>query len=188
MHGSFRWLDALVAKLAFGSLCVFAFILALLCVWFVFRKKFRNKPLKTKLITGCLLTPAFTLIFAVAIVWIGWFAILQFVIKPENKRRCIQGMQIVTEASRRWAAEHEGRMPVDVLSLSNYLASPQALICPATGRFTDGAYRFADVSYELVMPGASTQYTNTVFLRCTVHPHRAYIDGRVVDNVTTHTQ
>ncbi|MCO5052184.1 MAG: hypothetical protein M9920_07770 [Verrucomicrobiae bacterium] len=182
MHGSFRWLDALVAKLALGVLGVVAFLLALLCVWLVLRKTLKNKPLKTKLVVGCLVTPMLTLVFAVVIIWIGWFALLQFVIKPENKRRCVQGMQAIADASRKWAADHGGRLPQDVLSLSNYLASPQVLICPATGRFTDGSYRLADVSYELAAPGATAQDTNVLFLRCVVHPHRAYTDGRVVDD------
>ncbi len=181
MHGSFRWLDALVAKFALGVLGVVAFVLAILFVWLVLWKALRNKPLKTKIIAGCLLTPALTFVIALGMVWIGHFALLHFVFEPENKRSCMQGMQAIAEANRRWVAEHEGRLPQDLLSLSNHLASPQMLICPATGRLATGAYRLTDVSYELSAPGGNAQDTNTVFLRCTVHPHRAFTDGRVVE-------
>jgi hypothetical protein len=186
MHGS--GLDALlkglIAKAAGIVLLVIAFVLALLCVSLILRKALRNKPLKTKLVTGCLLTPILTFTFAVAIIWLSWFALRYIWIEPENKRRCIQGMQSIAEASRRWASEHDGRLPDDVLSLSNHLASPQLLICPATGRFSSGAYRREEVSYVLTAPGAAAEDTNTMFLRCAVHRLGAYTDGRVANSAT----
>ena len=173
-------LKTVIAKAAALVLFAIALLVALVCVWLILRKALRNKTTKTKILAGCVLTPVLTLAFAVAIVWISYFGLMYFVVEPANKRDCIQGMQTIAEASRRWAAEHDGRVPPDLLTLSNYLTDPQVLICPATGQFTDGVYRRESVNYEVAAAGGSTLETNAVLLRCTVHSHRAYGDGRPV--------
>ena len=128
-----------------------------------------------------LLAPALALAFAFAIVSASTLSLYYFWAKPENKRRCIRGMQSIAQAGRAWAEAHDGKLPANLLSLSNSFAQPQVFICPAAGRFASGWHQFsiADAGYELVTPGLRVEETNTVFLRCLVHAHGACLDGRV---------
>ncbi len=174
-------LKGIIAKAALAGLLVVSVLLALLCVGLVLWKMLRHKPLKTKLVLGCLLTPVLTLVFAWAIASLGAICLFQFVVKPVNERRCRESMHTIAEATKIWATNHDGHVPQNILSLSNHLKSPQLLICPATGRFTDGTYRLADVSYEFLASGADIRDTNSVLLRCSVHHYSAFIDGRILE-------
>jgi hypothetical protein len=84
-----------------------------------------------------------------------------------------------------WAQEHgSDRYPTNLTYLSNHVAT-RWLICPRDSRRRRASdwssFTPEHSSYELVTPGVARADTNSVFLRCRIHGHMAYVDHTVFD-------
>lgn len=94
-------------------------------------------------------------------------------------------MTSIGYAARMWAADHDGYLPSNLLSLSNEVSTPRIFICPGDRtrqRAVDwSSFTPSNSSYEVVTPRLRGMDTNGVFIRCTVHGHLGYADSTVFD-------
>ena len=134
-------------------------------------------------------------IFAMALVVLVVVALA--IATPRAKRKaesmmCGNHMASIGCAARLWAGDHEGRLPSDLLAMSNELVATKILICPGDGSRQRAAswasFTPAQSSYEVVTPGLQDGDTNGVFLRCKIHGHLGYADATVFDGVRRRTK
>ena len=101
-------------------------------------------------------------------------------------RVCSFQVTTVLLAGRRWAEEHGGRFPTNLLCMSNDFPLIRRLICPGDTRWHSATNKNgltpAQSSYEIVYPGVSQDDTNSVFVRCRIHGYlgsttRTLVDG-----------
>jgi hypothetical protein len=97
--------------------------------------------------------------------------------------QCVNDLKQIALAARIWAGDNKDLAPKDFLSMSNELATPKVLVCPAdTGRkpATNWAgFTLQNVSYEMLSPGADDKDPEVVFARCPIHNNVALMDGSV---------
>jgi hypothetical protein len=110
---------------------------------------------------------------------------------PAAKRRaeslnCASSMFATLYAAKLWSEDNGGRLPSDCISITNELSTPKILFCPSDHLHQPMtswvSFTTNSSSYEIVAPGISRTDTNVLFLRCKVHGHVGYSDGRVLDN------
>jgi hypothetical protein len=99
---------------------------------------------------------------------------------------CGNYMCSICIAARPWADDHDGYLPSDLRSMSDYLPT-NFLICPGDHSRKPAAswasFTPAQSSYEIVTPHLKDGDTNGVFLRCKIHGHLGYGDGTIFDGV-----
>ncbi len=92
---------------------------------------------------------------------------------------------VLFQATRLWPDEHDGRLPLDFLSMSNYLGDPRILICPGDHSHQPATswatFTTNNSSYEIVAPGLLKSETNKVFMRCRIHGYVGYADDQLLD-------
>ena len=98
--------------------------------------------------------------------------------------QCVSNMKQIGLAARLYANDHDDSFPKDFLSMSNELASPKILWCPADTSKTRAdswpALSPANVSYEFLVPGAKEKdVVRTPAFRCPIHRHIGFGDGSV---------
>jgi len=96
---------------------------------------------------------------------------------------CRSHVRSICFGARLWAQDNGGRLPPNLLWMSNYVNAPKILICPGdpSNKPTTGwgSFTAANSSYEIVTPGLSDADSKGVFLRCKIHGFIGYADGRV---------
>ena len=98
---------------------------------------------------------------------------------------CISNIKQIGLAARVWASDNQNIMPADFLSMSNELATPKILTCPAdSARKRANDWREFDgssVSYELLSPGiAEAGNADVVFVRCPICNNVGMADGSAI--------
>jgi hypothetical protein len=98
--------------------------------------------------------------------------------------KCGNQITSICLGARIWASEHEEVLPSSFFTISNELASPRVLICPA--RYSADMIRPWEpdanyYDYEIVTTNLSAADHDTPFIRCRVHGHTGYSDGTVFD-------
>jgi hypothetical protein len=105
---------------------------------------------------------------------------------------CGNYMSSIGCAARFWAEDHDGRLPSNLLSMSNELIMPKMLICPSDRSREPAAswdtFSPAQSSYEIVTQTLQDGDTNGVFLRCKIHGHFGYADATVFDGTRRRTK
>ena len=95
--------------------------------------------------------------------------------------KCVNNLLQIKYAARRFAND-AGHFPSSFQELTNYLDSPQPLLCPANAAHTPPAswaeLDWNDVEYELV-PGANPADPATQLCRCKIHNNFVNADGFV---------
>jgi hypothetical protein len=95
---------------------------------------------------------------------------------------CVNNLKQVGLAARLWATDHNDKFPPNLLSLSNQLASPRVLVCPAESQRARSS-SFSDLSRS----GSSYTYsgagksdgTQTEIAHCPIHNNVLFGDGSV---------
>jgi hypothetical protein len=100
---------------------------------------------------------------------------------------CINNLKQLGLASRLWANDNHDVYPPNVLCMSNEMATPKILVCPAdTGRQPAAdwsSFTSASTSYEYLMPGGSDHEPTRVLFRCPIHGNIGLADGSVQGEV-----
>lgn len=122
---------------------------------------------------------------------VALIAVLVLALRPAAKRhaeavQCSNRMHSVLFVSTlMWPGEHNGFLPSDFLAMSNELANPVILICPADHTKHPAAnwssFTAENCSFEIVTPGLRKGDTNQVFLRCKIHGYTGFADDRLYD-------
>ncbi len=98
---------------------------------------------------------------------------------------CALNLETIGGAARVYAKAHQDVLPKDFLSMSGELNTPSVLVCPAdpkrTKVFAWSKFTPESASYEIVSPGTADGQSagRQVFVRCPIHGHVCYTDGRV---------
>jgi hypothetical protein len=110
---------------------------------------------------------------------------------PSGERKteitsCATNMSTILLYARAWSYDNGDWLPTNFLSMSNVLASPFILHCPADhGRDTASnwaAFTPDQSSYEILCPGGPVEWTNGAYLRCKIHGDLlGYSDGVVYE-------
>jgi hypothetical protein len=98
--------------------------------------------------------------------------------------QCVNHLKQIGLAARLYANDHADYFPKDFLTMSNELASPKILWCPAdsskTRAETWAALSPANISYEFLVPGAKEgDVVRAPAFRCPIHRHVCFGDGSV---------
>src|SRR6185436_18674170 len=79
------------------------------------------------------------------------------------------------------------KFPTDLLQMTNEMATPKILHCPADISRVEAAnfatYTAANCSYDYLAPGASEVDPTRVLSRCPIHGHIGLCDGSVRNGV-----
>jgi hypothetical protein len=110
-------------------------------------------------------------------------------------QRCLNNLRNIALAGAIFAGDNDGKLPRDFLTITNELATPRILICPAdAARVPRDPTHFdwkdyiaaneANNSYQMLTPDVpfarpSQADAKRVFVRCPIHGHVALIDGEV---------
>jgi hypothetical protein len=88
---------------------------------------------------------------------------------------CVNNLKQICLAARAYSRDHQNTFPSDFLSLSNYLSTPQLLVCRADKKHTRVSTwaefdPLAHLSYECLKPGiAESNAIDEVIFRCPIH-------------------
>lgn len=98
--------------------------------------------------------------------------------------RCINNLKQLGLAARVWATDNSDVLPPDILSMTNEMATPKILVCPADTR-RQAADNWAswsaasNCSYEHLAASGTETEPQRVLFRCPVHGHVTLCDGSV---------
>jgi len=114
---------------------------------------------------------------------------------PDKAQRvvCVKNMKELGMSLSIWASGNGDSLPVDMLSMSNQLASPKLLFCPAdTGRqpASDWAsFTVTNLTYKFLAPSAKVEAPQEVVFLCPIHGNVTLMDGSVQSRVArTHPE
>lgn len=99
--------------------------------------------------------------------------------------KCVNNMKQLGLAVRVWATDNADEFPPDVLSMTNELATPNVLVCPADETRSAApdwaSYTAANLSYEFLSPGPGKFEIepNRLMFRCPIHGTITLCDGSV---------
>jgi len=98
---------------------------------------------------------------------------------------CVNNLKQFGVAVRVWTLDNNGTNPPDVLSMSNELATPKILVCPADTMHqaaTDwSSFTMSNCSYEFLVPDEkdADREPMRVSVRCPIHGNIGLCDGSV---------
>lgn len=117
-------------------------------------------------------------------------------LEQAHSRKCLNNLRNIALAGAIFASDNDGKLPHDFLTITNELATPRILFCPAdAARVPVDSDRFgwkeyieakeANNSYQMLtadvpLARPSQADAKRVFVRCPVHGHVALIDGEVL--------
>lgn len=127
------------------------------------------------------------IISRVAVLSLLWLAIkctsAHAEIKQGEHLRCMNNLKQLAVASAIWATHHADAAPPDVLSMSNEIATPKVLVCPADPGHQPArdwaALTTNNLSYEFLRPSATNTGPQQVVFRCPIHGLTALLNGSV---------
>jgi hypothetical protein len=100
-----------------------------------------------------------------------------------KRAQCVNNLKQIGLAARVWANDHQEVHPADFLTMSNELSTPKILVCPSDSARkaaeTWQNFNNANLSYEMVSPGAPTTERDVVYVRCPFHNNVCMVDGSV---------
>jgi hypothetical protein len=159
-------------------------------------------------VAGLVLGYLNSLLFAIALLAILAGMLLPALAQAKSKAQsisCMNNMKQIGLGFRIWATDHQDRFPFNVSTnavgggkagdvldepvrifqmLSNELANPKVLVCPADRSkhpaATFGALDPSSISYDLdTSPEVSPAAPQEVLARCPIHGHELHCDGSV---------
>jgi hypothetical protein len=165
MHSLDPLLKGLILKVAIMAACAVTILLTIPLGILITSKATKGKPLKSRLLTGLLITPPLFLVVGYCVVSAGFIALNYWVVQPAAKRDCVQMLRHFADEGAKWAATHNGQYPSDFgymteLSIRSIRHAP---------------------NYEIVTPAIKAGDTTRPVLRCKTDGHLAYTDGTVFD-------
>jgi len=96
---------------------------------------------------------------------------------------CVNNLKQLGLAARIWATDNGDVLPPDFITMSNEIASPKILVCPAdSGRQPAGdwgSFTAANASYEYLAANSTETEPQRVAFRCPVHGNIGLVDGSV---------
>jgi hypothetical protein len=98
---------------------------------------------------------------------------------------CGEYLATISVSACQWACDHDGRLPLDFLSLSNQYGSA-ALLASQPGHPGFSAQDWASFAtnntpYEILAGGLAVTNRFVPYLRCRIHGHLGFVDGVVFD-------
>ena len=96
---------------------------------------------------------------------------------------CLNNLKTLALASAIWATDHADAAPPDILSMSNEIATPEVLVCPADPGHQPArdwaALTTNNLSYEFLRPSATNTGPQQVVFCCPIHGITALLNGSV---------
>ena len=100
---------------------------------------------------------------------------------------CVNNLKQLGLSARVWATDNGDILPPDILSMSNEIAAPKILVCPADEGRQPAAnwsvFTLANTSYEFLAASGSELDPLRVAFRCPIHGHVGLVDGSVQGSV-----
>jgi len=97
--------------------------------------------------------------------------------------RCVSNLKQICLAARLWAQDNDNVFPPNFVSLSNELAMPKLLFCPAdaTAIPVNNWWQLnsSTISYRLLNPNGRQDDPTTPLATCPIHGHLGLSDGSV---------
>jgi hypothetical protein len=101
--------------------------------------------------------------------------------------QCVNNMRQIGVGARLYATDNHDKFPTSFLQMTNELATPRVLVCPADKarkQWSAGQpmeWDLKNISYEFLTPGLEETATNLqqVAFRCPIHGHEGLVDGSV---------
>jgi hypothetical protein len=117
-------------------------------------------------------------------------------IEQAHSQKCLNNLRNIALAGAIFASDNDGKLPHDFLTITNELATPKILFCPADNARAPADFNAfgwkeyidaneANNSYQMLTPDVSFARPSQtdakrVFVRCPIHGHVALIDGEVL--------
>ena len=97
--------------------------------------------------------------------------------------QCVNNLKQIGLAARIWATDNNNIFPPDFISMSNELATPKILLCPAdAGGIRVGGWLRLDpsrISYRFLTPNVNASDPAKPLATCVMHGHTVWGDGTV---------
>lgn len=140
-------------------------------------KKPQDRSNKKSALYGCILGYV-NLALCVFAVWAAYQASDAY----QPRVQCSRQMEEIGRAVQIWADKHGGVLPHSLLDITNDLASPKILTCPAdffhAGNVTN--WDPESFTYQYVLPGKHRdEVTNKLIIVCPIHNAGIYGDGYI---------
>ena len=99
------------------------------------------------------------------------WAMIEYILKPRSVSDvCKYSLAEHLIHARIWASNHNNQFPTNFTYM--FRNDLRSMMCPSCSSTQCG--------YEIVTPGIGIDNTSNVFIRCRIHGHVGYADGRVL--------